>query len=212
MPRPERPPPRAKPGASPPRARSVSSFALLAVVWGLVLGWLPGLDAAYPAWIHAEANLAFANLQAPREIEVAAVDPASRADRSDTRMAGGVGSEPQQRFRAVFSLRRRGFWPSAAWIALVAATPLTGRRRIGVAVLGLAILNALLVTQLVWLGNSALAALEGTERTVAPLAVAAFNSPVPSYTVVFVLWSWLARPARGIDLTGLRRIVPPRRS
>jgi len=210
--RPERPTPHAKPGASPTRARSASAFALLAAVWGLGLGWLPGLGDAYPAWIHAEANVAFASLEAPREIEVVAVDPGSRADRSDTRMAGGVGSEPQQRFRAVFSLRRRGFWPSAAWIALVAAAPLTARRRIGLCALGLAILNALLVAQLVWLGSSALAALEGTDRAVAPLAVAAFNSPVPSYTVVFVLWTWLAGPARWIDLSGLRRIVPPLRS
>jgi hypothetical protein len=50
-------------------------------------------------------------------------------------------------------------------------------------------------------------------REVLPVAKAMFNSPITNFSAVFLLWAWLANPARGIDVESLnallRRLLGP---
>ena len=61
------------------------------------------------------------------------IDPQSRRDRSDTQMLGMArdpSGEAERRWRAAFSVRRRGFWPLATWLALMLATPMSMTSRL----------------------------------------------------------------------------------
>ena len=44
-------------------------------------------------------------------------------------------------------------------------------------------------------------------RRVVPVARAMFNSPITNFSVVFLLWAWLAKPAQGIDLESLNALL-----
>jgi hypothetical protein len=190
------------------RARPIQRWLLYAALWLLPIGFLPGASSVYPRLIHAEGNRLFAAFGSGRSIAFSWVDPSARADRSDTRMQGWVEGEPTRRWRAVFSLRRRGYWPSAVFAALLFATPMSARRRALALPGGLACLNLLLFAQLAFLGSCAFAAsgLDGScWRALLPVAQGSFNSPVPSYVWVFVLWVLLAQPSAGLEVSDTLR-------
>jgi hypothetical protein len=199
------------------KARPIQRWLFYAAVLLLVMGLLPGASSVYPRLIHAEANGLFAAFGAGRSISFSWVEPATRVDRSDTRMQGWVAGEAKRSWRAVFSVHRRGYWPSAAFAALLLATPMSLRRRTLALLGGLVALNFFLLAQLALLGAAAFAANASGSSVWSewlPLSQRLFNSPVPSYVLVFVLWALLARPAEGIDLGGairlsLRRRPPP---
>lgn len=185
--------------------RSVVRFAAWAACGLAAIGLFPGSATVYPAFVQAHAGALLAAFGPERSVELDPVDPDARADRSDTRMVGRVEGEAQRRWRAVFSVRRRGYWPAAAYLALVLATPASWRRRALASLAGVAALDAFLVAQLAVLAQCAFAASEpGTASfwgRALPVVRALFNSPIPSYALVFVLWTFLAEPGRSIDLS-----------
>jgi hypothetical protein len=95
------------------------------------------------------------------------------------------------------------------------------RRRLAVTLpLGLLLFNLFFVLQVAafaWLlfgatGSTAGASWVTSERAVS-LAREMFNSPIGNFSFVFLIWAWLANPARGLDLAGLnallRRLLGP---
>ena len=124
---------------------------------------------------------------------------------SDTQMRGMVRGEETRRWQAVYSIRRRGYWPSAALVAMLLATPMSHRRR-ALALPGAAVLlNVFLMAQVAAVGLCAFGASQPTGPDpgwlrALSIATRLFNSPVPSYALVFVLWTLLARPSTGIDV------------
>jgi hypothetical protein len=196
-------------GAVAARTKSVQLFLLQAAILLLVIGHFPNSTSIYPRIVHAEANLLFGAFGAGRSIAFTGVEPASTADGSDTRMWGMVRGEQTRRWQAVYSIRRRGYWPTAALVAMVLATPMSRRRRAWAVPGAAVLLNIFLMAQLAAFGLCAFGASEpsgpdpGWLRAVS-VATRFFNSPVPSYAVVFMLWTLLVRPSAGIDV---RRFV-----
>lgn len=190
-------------------AKPIHRFAIQAAIVLMLLGWVSGDSGVYPRLIHAQANGLFRWEGTERWLEFTPVDPKSRRDRSDTRMLGMVrddSGEAERRFRAVFSVRRRGFWPLATWLAVMLATPMSLARRLRGVAGGAIVLELLLMGQIALIAVCAFGATEpqpapGWERGAA-IATALFNSPVPTYSLLFVLWAWLANPAQGIALSG----------
>lgn len=198
-------------------AKPIHRFALHAAAGLLLLGllgWVSDESSVYPRLIHAQANGLFAWAGVERWLEFTWVDPESRRDRSDTLMLGitkGKSGEVESRWRAVFSVRRRGFWPLATWLAVMLATPMSMVRRLRGLAVGAIALDLLLMGQIALI---AMCAFGATEPQPAPLweraaaiATALFNSPVPTYSLLFVLWVWLANPAQGIALSGAAALV-----
>lgn len=199
-------------------AKPIHRFVLQAAIGLFVLGWVSGQSRVYPRLIHAQADALFAWAGSDRWLEFSWVDPESRRDRSDTRMLGmtaGVSGEAERRWRAVFSVRRRGFWPLATWLAVMLATPMPMAHRLRGWVAGAIVLDLLLMGQIALIALCAFGATEAQPDPLwargAAIATALFNSPVPTYSLVFVLWAWLANPAQAIALSGavalLRRCV-----
>ncbi len=187
------------------QTRSIQLFLFIAAILLLLIGHLPNSASIYPRIVHAEANLLFRSFGSDRSITFAGIDPASTADGSDTQMRGMVRGEETRRWQAVYSVRRQGYWPSAALLAMVLATPMSGRRR-ALALPGAAVLlNVFLMAQVAAVGLCAFGASEPTGPDpgwlrALSIATRLFNSPVPSYALVFVLWTLLARPSTGIDV------------
>jgi len=193
------------------QTKSIQLLLLQAAILLLLIGHLPYSASFYPRMVHAEANLLFRSFGSDRSIAFEWIEPGSTADGSDTLMRGMVRGEETRRWQAVYSIRRRGYWPSAALIAMVIATPMSHRRR-ALALPGAALLlNVFLMVQLAVFGLCAFGASlpsgpdPGWLRALS-LATRFFNSPVPSYALVFVLWTLLAQPSTGIDL---RRFTNP---
>lgn len=187
------------------RTKSIQLFLLQAAILLLLIGHLPNSASIYPRIVHAEANLLFGTFGPERFITFAWIEPASNEEGSDTLMRGMVRGEESRRWQAVYSVRRQGYWPSAALLAMVLATPMSRRRR-ALALPGAAVLlNVFLMAQVAAVGVCAFGASDpsgpdpGWLRA-ASIATRFFNSPVPSYALVFVLWTLLVRPSSGIDV------------
>jgi hypothetical protein len=187
------------------QAKSIQLFLLQAAILLLLIGHLPNSAAIYPQIVHAEANLLFRSFGSDRSIAFAWIEPASTADGSDTRMRGMVRGEEARRWQAIYSIRRRGYWPSVALIAMLIATPMSHRRR-ALALPGAVVpLNLFLMAQVAVVGLCAFGATEPSGPDpgwlhALSIATRFFNSPVPSYALVFVLWTLLAHPSVGIDV------------
>ncbi len=202
------------------RRKPVHIFLLHAAFLLALIGVLPGSRDIYPRAFHAAGNALLGSMGDGLSVRFQWIDPSLRADASDTQMFGREAGRLKYRWRAVYSGYRRGFWPMAAFVALALATPMS-RRRLAVALsLGVLLFNAFFVLQvaaLAWVlfsvtGPAAADSWAVSPRVV-PLARAMFNSPIGNFATVFLLWAWLAHPARGIDLESLnallRRLLGP---
>jgi hypothetical protein len=203
------------------RRKPVHIFLLHAAFLLVLIGVVPGSRDIYPRAFHSVGNALLDSMGRGLSVRFTWIEPSARADSADTRMIGRQAGRLEYRWRAVYSGYRRGFWPSAVFVALVLATPMS-RRRLAVALpLGLLLFNAfymLQVAALAWVlfgaaGTAAADSWLGSPRVMS-LAREMFNSPIGNFAAVFLFWAWLARPARGIDLESLnallQRLLAPR--
>jgi len=206
---------RPAPGRPP---KPVHRFVLQAAVALALLGWATSDSSLYPRLIHLQGDALFGWVGSGRWLEFDWVDPQSRRDRSDTRLLGmaNVDGTPERRWRAVFSVRRRGLWPLATWVALLLATPMTLRQRLGRLAVGVVVLDGFLMAQIAWIAICSFGATAGgagaADWTAAVrISTALFNSPVPTYALLFALWVWLANPSEAIAwknaIAWLRRVL-----
>ena len=197
---------------SGPRRKPIHRFALHAAVLLGLFAIAPQSRELYPRALQAAGNALFASMGRERSVVFRPVAPDSRADRSDTQMVGRA--QERRRWRAVFSLHRRGYWATAALVAAILATPMTRPRRAAAVLGGIVLQSGFLLIQLVLLAWCAFAVTEpgalkpdpGWQRAL-DLAQQSFNSPVPGFAVAFVLWALLARLERGIDLERANRLL-----
>jgi hypothetical protein len=193
------------------RRKSVHVFLLHAAFLLALIGVLPGSREIYPRVFHAVGNSVLRSMGDGLSVRFDWIAPSSRADSADTRMLGRQVGKLEYRWKAVYSSYRRAFWPMATLAALTLATPMSRRRLAAALFLGFLLFNALFVLQVaalsqVLFGATADASWQAWHR-VMPVARAMFNSPITNCSVVFLLWAWLAKPARGIDLESLNALL-----
>jgi hypothetical protein len=178
--------------------KPVLLFAAHALALTLLIGFWPTPRTAYPELFHAHANALLrgwdVQLDSPRESEPV----------PDTVMVGPS-------WRSSFSVERLGWWPSAALVALLLATPLTPLRRAAAVLIGLALLDAFALGRIAI--EIAYASAAAAEAAGAPLPRAlqvllrvgseSLTATIPSAAAVLVCWIAIARPRRAIDLAPL---------
>ena len=181
--------------AAPP-PKPILLFAAHALALALLIGFWPTPRGAYPSFFHAHANALL------RGWDVRLEAPASPDPHVDTVMQG-VG------WRSKFSVERLGWWPSAALVALLLATPLSPLRRAAAVLAGLALLDAFALGRIaieIAHANAAAAVEAGAAALPRALQVLlrvgseSLTATIPSVAAVLVCWVALARPRRAIDL------------
>lgn len=184
--------------------KSFLVFLLQAAFLLALIGFAPYAAEVYPVVVAAEGNGLLGGA-GRRTVRFHWLEDVERADGADLRMTGHVAGHEEHVWRAVFSMRRRGYWPMAALLALLLATPMPARRRAWVLPAGVLLQNGFVLAHLTVLSLVFFAAVEGEKGRAVDIARASFNSPIIPYTVVFVIWALLARPARSIDLRSVNQ-------
>ena len=196
------------------RRKPVHVFLLHAAFLLALIAVLPGSREIYPRVFHAAGNTLLGSIGDGRSVRFEWIDPSLRKDAADTRMLGREVGKLEYRWRGVYSSYRRGFWPSATFVALMFATPMSRRRLAGALPLGVLLFNVFFMLQVAafaWVlfsatGSPAGASWVASKRAV-DLAREMFNSPIGNFSFVFLIWAWLANPARGLDPEGLNALL-----
>ncbi len=198
--------------------KPIGLFAAHALALTLLLGFWSTPRAAYPDLFRAHANGLFAALGAPElRLEPRSPDARPRADTWLRRAAADGGAPP---WEAWFDLDRIGWWPSAALVALLLATPLApGRRALAIAG-GLVLLDAVTLGRIgveigyagYELAHGSGAPARGPLHLLLRVGSESLTATVPSAAAVLVLWVLLARPRHAIDLGRWLRAPPSARA
>ena len=199
----------------PPRPKPVAVFAAQAFLLALLLGWWPTPRALVPPLLRAQvAPLLDAGIAGALTLRPS--DP--NIDGVDTLMEATDEGARAPRWRAELSLLSLGWWPFAVLAALVLATPMhVGRRAFALAA------GFLWIEGYVLLRLYAEAAFADYEAKMGPGGALAgplhallrsgaeiLEANVVLVAVVLIAWVVLARPARALDASALRRAVPAR--
>jgi len=194
------------------KRKPVHVFLLHAAFWLALLSLtaFSGARETYPLVFHVVGNELLKELGDGHSVRLQPVDPASRVDSADTRMLGRKKGRLEYSWKAVYNSHWRLFWPSVTLVALMIAAPMSRLRRACSIPVGLVLFNVVFLLEVLGLasvlfGTQAEAAARDSAMWTAalPVAKAMFNSPITNFSVVFILWAWLARPGRGLDLEAL---------
>ncbi|MCA9509076.1 MAG: hypothetical protein KC560_00120, partial [Myxococcales bacterium] len=206
------PPPDA--GASPAAVarKPIPTFLLHAAFAALLFWVLPSLDAVYGYAYKEAGNAAFGHPSRAVRVEYAWVPPGERSTPGEIAMSGYVAGRDRAVWQSTYSVRDRGYQPTALLVALVLATPMATRRRIAACVLGGLALNAFFLAQSGFLAASSFAAaseelvpLGAALAAAFPVVKAFFGSPIVRYSAVFATWVVAAQPTRGLDVDAAAR-------
>lgn len=202
------------PTPSPPTGerKPLQTFAVHAVFLTLLLWVLPSLDAVYAYGFKQAGSALFGTLGADLRLEYHWVPPNQREDSGEIEMLGYRRDAATPLWESAYSVRDRGYQPTALLVALILATPATRRRHVVASVAGALTLNAFYLAQTgvlaatlfasvepasVWLGDT-LAAQRGVVE-------AMFGSPLVRYAAVFAVWAVASAPARRLDFDAVAR-------
>lgn len=186
-------------------------FALHALLLALLLGWWPTPRALYPGWLHAQGNAAFAAL----DVRLRAAPP-ERGEGRDSLMERFPGDAAAPVWRVRFDTLRIGYWPSAVLLALLLATPLSARRRLLGAIVGLAWIDALALVRLALEIAHASAELRSSASGAGPAGGTllllrtgseVLNSNIVTIAAVLLGWVAVVSPRRSLELGGLARLL-----
>jgi len=193
-------------------------FIAQSIALTLLIGFWPTPRDAYPAAFHVHANALLGCLDTPHvRLEVPAPESGAR---TDTVMIGAPRPAAEADWHSWFSIRRIGYWPSAALLAMLLATPLSPVRRALAILTGLALLDAFTLGRIGL--EIAYASYELTQGPGSPargpfhlllrVGSESLTATIPSVAFVFVCWVVVASPWRSIDLTAARRLfgIPTR--
>lgn len=200
-------------GRPQPAPKPLGRFVVHAIALTLLIGFWPTPRDVFPALFHAQANAVFALLPGP-SVELRTPDPASGIP-TDTLLVGAPRPGAPPAWTSWFSVRRIAWWPAAALVAMLLATPLRpGRRTLAIAG-GLALLDALTLGRIgVEIAYASYELVHGPgepARGIAHLLLRtgseALTATIPSAAFVFVTWAAVASPWRTIDLSAARALV-----
>jgi hypothetical protein len=195
-------------GSAPPRFRPkpVVWFVAQAIALLLAIGFWPAPRAAYPALFHAHANALLTHLEAP-QVRLGA-PPAGSGERTDTAMSAAPRAGEPIAWTSFFDVVRIGYWPSAALLALLLATPLPPLRRALTASIGLVLVDlftlARIGVEIAYASHElrlrAGVIGHGPLDLLLRIGSEALPATIPSAAFVLVCWVVLAKPRRMIDL------------
>lgn len=187
--------------------KPLQTFALHVAFLTLLFWVMPSFDSVYAYGFKAAGNATFGNFGGNRRVEYSWVPPGERNSPGEIEMVGRVVGIGRLAWESSYSVRDRGYEPSAALLALMLATPMSRRRRVVGTLGGLLALNAFI------LGQTGLLALVSFAAANPALVVggeflgdgvrvaeAFFRQPIPRYAAVFAIWALIAAPARGLDV------------
>ena len=183
-------------------------FAVQAFLLSLLIGWWPTPRALYPPLLRAQAGA----LLAARSGGAVTLHEETRGEDVDTVIVEKRPGNPAPRWRAEFSLLRLGWWPSAVLFALVLATPMSARRRALALLAGFAWIELYVLFRLFaewgYADYEAVAPggpLQGPVHALLRTGSEVLEANVVLVAVVLLAWVLLARPARVLDTSSLRR-------
>ena len=196
-----------------PDPKPVALFVVHAIVLTLLLGFWPTPRDAVPALFHAQANAVFDALPGP-DVELRTPAPEAGIP-TDTVLVGAPGPGGAPAWTSWFSIRRIGYWPAAALVAMLLATPLRPARRALAIVAGLALLDALTLGRIgveiayasYELAHGPGAPARGLVHLLLRTGSEALTATIPSAAFVFVTWAAVASPWRTIDLGAARALL-----
>lgn len=191
-----------------PERKPLQTFALHAIFVAVLLSIWPGLDAVYAYGFEAAGDRLLGNLGESLRVEYRWVPPIERDDEGELEMLGFVAWQADPVWESRYSVRGRGYTPTAVLIGLMLATPGSRRRHLLGTVLAVATLNVFYLLQTGLLSASLFAAVEPQLIPMGGALAAShspitnlFGSPIPRYAAVFVAWAAFAAPARGLDIS-----------
>ena len=201
--------------SEPLRPKPVAVFAAQALVLALLLGWWPTPRELYPPLLRAQAApLLDAGIAGALTLRPS--DP--KEEGVDTLMEATDAGARTPRWRAELSLVSLGWWPLAVLTALMLATPMRAGRRALALALGFVWVEAYVLFRLyaeaafadyeVKMGPGG--ALAGPLHALLRSGAEILEANVVLVAVVLLAWVVLARPARVLDASALRRAVPVR--
>ncbi len=148
------------------------------------------------------------------EVELRAPAPGSGIP-TDTLLVGEPRPGRTPAWTSWFSVRRIGYWPAAALVAMLLATPLRPARRTLAIVVGLVLLDALTLGRIgVEIAYASYELAHGPGEPARGLlhlllrtGSEALTATIPSAAFVFVTWAGVASPWRTIDLGAARALL-----
>jgi hypothetical protein len=193
-----------------PRPKALHWFVAQAIALSLI-GFWPAPRDAYPALFQAHAN-ALSGALAPNAARFAP----SQIPGTDTEMTvAAPRAGPAAAWQSSFSVDRIGYWPSAALLAMLLATPLAPLRRALAAAAGLVLVDLFVLArvgvEIAYLArrfpNAPSDAAQGLVDRLLLVGSESLTATIPSAAFVLVCWVALARPWRTIDLSAARRVI-----
>jgi hypothetical protein len=185
-------------------------FAAQSIALAVLIGSWPTPRDVYPTLFHAHANALLSWWDSPA-VELATPSVASGLD-TDTVVIGAPRRGAEPAWQSWFSVRRIGYWPSAALVALLLATPLSaGRRALAIAA-GLVLIDlftlariAVEVAYLTYeLDHGPGAPVQGPLHLLLRVGSESLSATIPSAAFVLVSWVAVGSPWRSIELPALR--------
>ena len=187
--------------------KPLQTFALHVSFLTLLFWVIPSLDSVYSYGFKSAGNAVFGHFGGSRRVTYSWVPPGERNSPGEIEMVGRIVGIGRLAWESSYTVRDRGYEPSAALLALMLATPMSRRRRLLGSIGGLAALNAFILGQTGFLALTSFAAANpalvvGGEYLGqgVRIAEAFFRQPIPRYAAVFAVWALIAAPGRGLEL------------
>lgn len=187
---------------TPPPPKSLLVFSVQALLLCGLIGVWPTPRDAYPSFFHAQANALFACLGAG---ELRLETPPGDDSQADTRLSRVRLDGPV--WQSEFDVDRIGYWPAAALVALLLATPLTPLQRAGALLVGLTLLDVMTLGRIgvevayldyeLALGPGLPA--QGIGHLLLRSGSEALTATVPSVAFVLGCWVAVSRPHRKLE-------------
>jgi hypothetical protein len=184
-----------------------------ALLLALLIGWWPTPRALYPPALRAQAGPLLGAVGVT-------LRPGAGAEGDDTVMERAWVGGRAGGWEAQLSLMNLGWYPTAALVALVLATPMSARRRalaLGAGVLWIELYVVLrLFAGVLYADYEARVGpgtpLSGALHLLLRSSAAVLEANVVLVAVVLLAWVVLAKPGAGLDTRPLRRLLGARRA
>lgn len=184
--------------------KPVALFCLHAALLAVLIGLWPTPRALYPPLFHARAEALFSAVS-DSPLRFGPAEP----EGPDTRMSRWRAGAPV--WTSEFGAVRLGWWPAAALLALLLATPLAPGRRALAALAGLLLLELFALARVgievayldLELARGPGGAASGPLHLLLRAGSESLTATIPSAAAVLAVWVAVARPRGRIDATAL---------